>query len=87
MLITVFIINFANASHYIAFASVTKTAAKYYDQTGDRIDLIIIAHAFQFPWFILSAYVVETWGLKVSLRLAGLLTAIGKLHVYVTYYI
>ena len=79
MLSTVLLLNFANYSHWVAFASVTKNSAKYYDQTGDRIDLItIVSYALGIPCCILSAYAVETWGLKISLKFGGIMTGLGK---------
>ena len=82
MLSTVLLLNFANYSHWVAFASVTKNSAKYYDQTGDRIDLItIVSYALGIPCCILSAYAVETWGLKISLKFGGIMTGIGKIKV------
>lgn len=79
MLSTVLLLNFANYSHWVAFASVTKNSAKYYDQTGDRIDLItIVSYALGIPCCILSAYAVETWGLKISLKFGGIMTGLGN---------
>ena len=83
MLSTVLLLNFANLSHWVAFASVTKNAAKYYDQTGDRIDLItIVSYALGIPCCILSAYAVETWGLKLSLKFGGIMTGIGTIRYF-----
>ena len=79
MLATVLLLNFANYSHWVAFASVTKNSAKYYDQTGDKIDLItIVSYALGIPCCIISAYAVETFGLKSSLKFGGIMTGIGK---------
>ena len=83
MLATVLLLNFANYSHWVAFASVTKNSAKYYDQTGDKIDLItIVSYALGIPCCIISAYAVETFGLKSSLKFGGIMTGIGKLTFY-----
>ena len=79
MLVTVLLLNFANYSHWVAFASVTKNSAKYYDQTGDRIDLItIVSYALGIPFCIIATYAVETFGLKASLKFGGIMTGIGK---------
>ena len=79
MLVTVLLLNFANYSHWVAFASVTKNSAKYYDQTGDRIDLItIVSYALGIPFCIIATYAVETYGLKASLKFGGIMTGIGK---------
>ena len=83
MLATVLLLNFANYSHWVAFASVTKNSAKYYDQTGDKIDLItIVSYALGIPCCIISAYAVETFGLKSSLKFGGIMTGIGKFTFY-----
>ena len=82
MLATVLLLNFANYSHWVAFASVTKNSAKYYDQTGDKIDLItIVSYALGIPCCIISAYAVETFGLKSSLKFGGIMTGIGKFSI------
>ena len=87
MLATVLLLNFANYSHWIAFASVTKSSAKYYDQTGNRIDLItIVSCGLGIPCCILSAYAVETWGLKLSIKFGGLMSGIGTFKFLVAYY-
>ena len=78
MLVTVLLLNFANYSHWVAFAAVTKNSAKYYDQTGDKIDLItIVSYALGIPCCILAAYAVETFGLNISLKFGGIMTGIG----------
>ena len=78
MLVTVMILDFVNRGHVTAFAAVTKKSAMYYDQTGDTIDLIVVlSFACSIPVYIFSAYAVETKGLKLVLRVAGLLTGIG----------
>ena len=79
ILVTVLLLDVVNRGHCTAFAAVTKKAAKYYDQTGDKIDLIVVlSYAFSIPAYIFGAYVVETRGLKFSLRFGGLLTGIGR---------
>ena len=40
ILATVVILNLANYSHWVAFPSIAKNAAKHYDQSGERMDLI-----------------------------------------------
>jgi hypothetical protein len=72
-------VDIVNRGHCIAFASVTNKSAKYYDQPGDRIDLIVIvSYAVGVPCFIICAYVVEAWGLKLSLKFGAILTGIGR---------
>jgi hypothetical protein len=79
MLITILIVDVVNRGHCIAFASVTSQTAKYYDQPGDKIDLIvIISYAVGVPCYLVCAYVVEAWGLKISLRCGAILTAAGR---------
>ena len=79
ILITVCLVNFANYSHWIAFAAVTKNAAKYYDQPGDKIDLItILSSALGIPSCIIAVCAMQKLGLKASLKFAGIMTGIGK---------
>ena len=84
MLVTIFFIDVANRGHCIAFASVTTKTAQYYDQPGDRIDLIVIvSFAVGVPCFIVCGYVVEAWGLKISVWIGAILTAVGKFSEYI----
>ena len=76
---TVALLSFANYGHWIAFGSITKSAAKYYDQTGNRVDLItVISYSMAMPFNIIATYAVEKWGLKFGLKLGGILNGIGK---------
>ena len=78
-MVTILIVDIVNRGHCIAFASVTNKSAKYYDQPGDKIDLIVIvSYAVGVPCFIVCAYVVEASGLKLSLRFGSILTGIGS---------
>lgn len=79
LLVTVILLNLANYSHWVAFPSVTKMAAKYYDQAGETMDLIpTISYGLGVPCCLLATYVVENIGLKVGLHIGGLLTGLGK---------
>lgn len=78
LLVTVILLNLANYSHWVAFPSVTKMAAKYYDQAGETMDLIpTISYGLGVPCCLLATYVVENIGLKVGLHIGGLLTGLG----------
>ena len=63
----------------MAFASVTKHCAKYYDQTGDRIDLLqLVAFIVEALSWLFSGYAIEVWGLKINLRAGGIMSCLGK---------
>ena len=55
--------------------------AQYYDQPGERMDLIpTVSYGLGIPFCIIATYVVERFGLKVGLHIGGFLTGIGELH-------
>ena len=82
MLVTILVVDIVNRGHCVAFASVTNESALYYDQHGDEIDLIVImSYALGIPGYIVCAYVVEAWGLKLSLQLGAILTAVGMVYI------
>lgn len=79
ILATVVLLNLANYSHWVAFPSVAKTAAKHYDQDGEKMDLIpTVSYGLGVPCCLLATYVVERFGLRTGLHIGGLLTGIGK---------
>jgi hypothetical protein len=54
-------------------------AAKYYNQSGDKMDLIpTLSYGLGVPCCLLATYVVERHGLKNGLQIGGFLTGIGK---------
>jgi len=57
LLATVVILNLANYSHWVAFPSVAKNAAKYYDQVKKSLQNIIIKNYA----FSCSLYVSNQW--------------------------
>ena len=80
ILVTVVLLNLANYSHWVAFPSVAKTAAKHYDQTGETMDLIpTVSYGLGVPCCLLATYIVERWGLRAGLHIGGILTGIGKM--------
>lgn len=80
VLATVVILNLANYSHWVAFPSIAKNAAKHYDQSGERMDLIpTVSYGLGVPCCLLATYVVERFGLRVGLHIGGVLTGIGGL--------
>ncbi|XP_040578384.1 solute carrier family 49 member A3 [Lepeophtheirus salmonis] len=80
LLSSVFLLNIANYSHWVAFPSVSKNAAKYYDQTGDAIDLLsTLSYGSGIPCCIIATYIVESHGLRVGLLFGGVLTGFGGL--------
>ena len=80
---TYVILVFINKGHLMAFASVTKHAAVYYDQPGDRIDLIlVVSYVIGIPFCLVCPYTVAVKGLKFSILLGGILTCIGRIIVY-----
>ena len=56
-----------------------QTASKYYNQSGDKMDLIpTLSYGLGVPCCLLATYVVERHGLKNGLQIGGFLTGIGK---------
>ena len=85
MLLTVVLLNLANYSHWVAFPSVTKQAAVYYDQSGERMDLIpTLSYAFGIPCCLMATYAVDKYGLKMVLRIGGIFTGVGGLLCFVS---
>ena len=78
ILIIVLLLNLANASHLVAFPSVARLAAKYYEQTDEMMELIPkISFGLGIPSYLLAIFVVERFGLRIGLHVGGYLTAIG----------
>ena len=79
ILSSVCLIQFANFGHWIAFGSVTKVTAVYYDQPGDRMDLVVLcSYVIYIPTLLIAAVWVNRFGIKKTLHLSGFLTAIGN---------
>ena len=79
ILASVSILQFANYGHWIAFGAVTKTTAVYYDQPGDKMDLVVLSsYVVSIPMCVVAILVVNWLGLRKTLNLSGLLTAIGE---------
>eukprot|EP00090_Calanus_glacialis_P012651 TRINITY_DN21256_c0_g1_i4.p1 TRINITY_DN21256_c0_g1~~TRINITY_DN21256_c0_g1_i4.p1 ORF type:complete len:512 (-),score=133.86 TRINITY_DN21256_c0_g1_i4:86-1621(-) len=78
LLLAVTLLNLANYSHWVAFASVAKQAAGYYQVSGPEVDLIpMISYGLCIPFCLLAVYVVERKGLRFGLLVGACLTAIG----------
>ena len=78
LLISVTLLNLANYSHWVAFASVAKVGAEYYGVTGPEVDLIpMISYGLCVPFCLLAVYIVERRGLRLGLTLGAWLTAVG----------
>ena len=78
LLVTVILLNLANYSHWVAFPSVTKIAAKYYDQDGNTMDLIpTLSYGLGVPCCLLATVIVDKLGLKIGLHIGGTLTGVG----------
>jgi len=79
LLVAVVLLNLANYSHWVAFPSVAKSGAKYYDQSGKSMDLIpTVSYGLGVPCCLIATYIVEKYGLKTGLHIGGFLTGIGK---------
>jgi hypothetical protein len=79
LLLTVILLNLANYSHWVAFPSVMKMAAKYYDQDGDTMDLIpTVSYGLGVPCCLMATFVVERFGLRAGLHIGGILTGLGE---------
>ena len=60
-----------------------KNAAKYYNQSGDKMDLIpTLSYGLGVPCCLLATYVVERHGLKNGLQIGGFLTGIGEIKYF-----
>jgi len=78
LLLAVTLLNLANYSHWVAFASVAKQAAEFYQVSGPEVDLIpMISYGLCIPFCLLAVYVVERKGLRFGLLVGAWLTAIG----------
>ena len=56
--------------------------AQYYNQPGERMDLIpTVSYGLGVPFCMIATYVVERFGLKVGLHIGGILTGIGELYI------
>ena len=82
ILISMVLLNFASRSHVIGLASVTNKLAKFYDQTGERINMIFtIATFVTAVCWVIFAYAIEAMGLKKSIRLGGLMIFLGRIKI------
>ena len=78
VLASVSIIQFANFGHWIAFGAVTKVTAVFYDQPGDRIDLIVLcSYAMFMPTLLVSSVMLFGMRLRKTLFLTAFLTSTG----------
>merc|ERR1719295_1954016 len=79
ILASVSVLQFANYGHWIAYGTVTKTTAIYYDQPGDKMDLVVLcSYAVSVPMCIVAMIVVRHCGLRNTLNWSGGLTALGS---------
>ncbi len=79
LLLTAVLLNLANYSHWVSFPSVSKVAARYYDQSGEAMDLIpTLSYGLGVPCCLVATYVVERFGLKAGLHIGGSLTGLGR---------
>ena len=79
VLASVSMIQFANFGHWIAFGAVTKVTAVFYDQLGDRIDLIVLcSYAMFMPTLLVSSVMLFGRRLRKTLFLTAFLTSTGQ---------
>ena len=56
-----------------------KVAAKYYNQTGEALDMIpTLSTGTGIPLALIATYMVDSQGIKTGIHIAALLTAIGQ---------
>ena len=73
-----------NYCHWIAYPSVGKVAAKYYNQTGEVIDMIpTLSTGTGIPLALIATYLVDSRGIKTGIHTAAVLTAIGMTQIIV----
>ena len=78
ILVCVILVYGGNYCHWIAFPTVGKVAAKYYNQTGERIDVIpTFSTGVGIPLALFATYLVDSQGIKIGIHIAAVLTAIG----------
>ena len=79
LLMSVILLNTANDAHWVAFPSVAKQTAKYYDKTGEVMDYIpTVSFAVGLPAIFIATFVIEKFGLKVCLKTGGILSGFGR---------
>ena len=79
ILVSVSILQFGNLGHWIAFGSVTKMTAIYYDQPGDKMDLIVLcSYIINIPACLFATALVNGIGLKNTLNLSATLSTVGE---------
>ena len=82
ILICVFLLRFAKSGHLFSFAAVSNKCATYYNQTGDRIDLILsVSYMVGAAFWILNAYTIDAWGIKRTLWCSGLMIFLGSIII------
>ena len=80
------VFQFASYGHLIAFGTVTKVTAIYYDQPGDKMDLVILGpYVIRFPTLFLLMATFNRVGLWKTLNLSAFLTAIGDEDVLIPF--
>ena len=78
LLAAVTLLNLANYSHWVAFASVAKQGAEYYQVSGPEVDLIpMVSYGLCVPCCLVAVYIVERRGLRCGLLVGAWLTAVG----------
>ena len=83
ILLTVCFLNLGSYSHWMAFPSVSSLAAKYYDQTNEKMDLIsTVSAAVGIPCCLIATYVVDKFGMRNTIHFGGILTGIGRFAHY-----
>ena len=73
------VIQFASYGHLIAYGTVTKVTAVYYDQPGDKMDLVVLGpYVINFPTLLVLMVTFNGMGLRKTLNLSAFLTAVGE---------
>ena len=73
------LIQFASFGHLVAFGTVTKVTAVYYDQPGDKMDLVVLGpYVINFPTLLILMVTFNKIGLRITLILSAFLTALGE---------
>ena len=71
---------FAIQGQRTAYCSVTKSTAKFYDQTGDNMDFIILLSVlFSIPFCLVALYVIDRFGLRIAVNSSSCLAGFGKI--------
>ena len=85
ILSTLMILIIANIAQMVAFTSVVGITTEHYGQSKQRMNYIpTLRTALGIPFCLVTMHVVENHGLKIALKVGGILTGIGGFMCFVS---